>query len=229
MKPKLSVLYIVLAELAVVPKELVLGPFTVRIEKCVKILGIIFNEHMSWNDQVNAVTLKLAKCVGLISRHRHILPATIKRLLYDALFNSHLCYCFLVWGKTTALNMSKLSVLQKKMVRLISNAPFLEHTAPLFKQHQIVKISDLYTYKLLCCYKKAALGKSDTFLKLANLKQNVISYHVRYQPPWHVPFSRTHYGTQRIQDIVPRTLNYFETQGTDVLFHTKKEIRGLFT
>lgn len=110
------------------------GPYQITIEKLVKLLGVVFTEHMSWNEHIKNLLTKLSKAAGVLSRH-HILPANVKSILYCALLNSHLYYYASVWGNTRLTNIHKLTIMQKKTLRSIHNAPFLEHTGPLFRKH----------------------------------------------------------------------------------------------
>lgn len=196
--------------------HITLGPYQITIEKSVKLLGVIFMEHMSWNEHIKILLTKLSKAAGVLSRCRHILPANVKRTLYYALLNSHLYYCASVWGNTTLTNLHKLTLIQKKALRTIENATFLEHTDPLFRKYRIIKSDKIYTHKLLIMYKSAQLGKLDKFLDLASLKETVALYPFRYKPPYEIPFSRTHYGTERVKHTMPIALNAYYARDIDI-------------
>ena len=50
--------------------------------------------------------------------------------------------------------LERVLLLQKKVIRIICNAPFLAHTDPLFFEHNILKIKDLYLFHFgECMYK----------------------------------------------------------------------------
>ena len=51
-------------------------------------------------------------------------------------------------------NHHKVLTLQKKAIRLISNSSYISHTNPLFIQHKLLKIGDLFKLKLLKLYYK---------------------------------------------------------------------------
>lgn len=206
----------------------ILGPYKITIDKSVKTLGVIFSEHMSWNDHVRNLSIKLSKTVGILNRNRHLLPGRIKKLLYNALFYSQLCYCALVWANTSATNLNKINLLQKKAIRIIENVPYLQHTAPLFQKHAIIKAENLYTYRLLCSYKNAVQGRLYMFLEHAHLNKPNNVYSFRYRPPWQIPFSRTTYGTARIRHALPVALNYMDGAHIDVLSIPRNAIFNLF-
>lgn len=210
------------------PDNIVLGPYTITITSSMKTLGVIFTAHMSWNDHVGNICAKVRKVVGLLNRYRNTLPYKIKRLIYHALFHSHLTYCSLIWGNTTAQNIRMLETLQKKAVRAIANVSFSEHTEELFRQIKIIKAGDIWKLKTLQCYKSAMLGKIDSFLTLADLQENKSTYSYRRQAPWQIPFSRTNYGQQRLCHTLPSLLNHFNKQSVDVLPLNKNKMLDLF-
>lgn len=64
-----------------------------------------------------------------------MLPQTVKRLSYDALFQSHISYC-LTW-EPTKTNINVLRLLQKKCTDVITNNTVDVHTEPLFQMLNI--------------------------------------------------------------------------------------------
>ena len=71
-------------------------------------------------------------------------------ILYKSLIASYLNYGLLLWGNVS----HKVLTLQKKAIRLISNSSYISHTNPLFIQHKLLKIGDLFKLKLLKLYYK---------------------------------------------------------------------------
>lgn len=98
-----------------IPDTVILGRLTIAVEKSVKTLGITFSKHMSRNDCIRKLSTKLSKTMLILNRSMHLLPCRIKKLLYNTLFYSQLCYCALVSAFTTAANRHKIFFLQKKI------------------------------------------------------------------------------------------------------------------
>ena len=69
-------------------------------------------------------------------------------MLYNALIKPHLEYAIAIWGNTCKVYTNKLSVCQKKAVRVINNRPYGAHTGDLFKQDTIFKLSQLLEINL---------------------------------------------------------------------------------
>lgn len=81
--------------------NLVYQSSVIEIVPSFKLLGVYFSENMQWDDHINHILLKTSQVVGLLLRHRSILPQKVKLILYNSLFCSYLNYCTLVWATTT--------------------------------------------------------------------------------------------------------------------------------
>jgi hypothetical protein len=57
--------------------------------------------------------------------------------------HSHLSYCINVYGSANTTNLQRLRVKQKEAIRVINNAGFRDHTAPLFKENGILPIDEM--------------------------------------------------------------------------------------
>ena len=68
-------------------------------------------------------------------------------MLYCSLFLPYINYCCEICGNTFATNVECITVVQKRVVRLVCSARRLDHTNPLFKQLGILKFVDLVKYK----------------------------------------------------------------------------------
>ena len=53
-----------------------------------------------------------------------------------------------VWGNTTENLLNRIFTLQKKAIRAISHLGFNDHTSPIFKNLNILKLKDQYDYQL---------------------------------------------------------------------------------
>ena len=82
-----------------------------------------------------------------MNRLKYFVPKNILLTLYNSIILPYLNYAVLTWGSTT-LYLNKLFMLQKKAVRIINNAGYLDHTTPLFRNINILKLSDLYYFNL---------------------------------------------------------------------------------
>ena len=68
-------------------------------------------------------------------------------MLYCSLFLPYINYCSEIWENAYATNVECITVIQKRVVRLVCDARRLDHTGPLFKELGILKIIDLVKFK----------------------------------------------------------------------------------
>lgn len=206
---------------------LYLGADKIELVDNVKTLGVIFNNHLNWDAHVERIASKLARACGVICRLRYMLPTKIKLMLYNSLFLSHVSYCNLVWGTTSKTNIHSLQTLQKKTIRHIVTAPFNAHTNEIFRTLNVLPIEHFYEYNLVLKIKKYFRCNNAIFLNLCNL---VVSqeplYEFRKRNHWVLPFSRTNYGSCRLQYQVPWVLNVLYSSKTELSTLTKKALKS---
>ena len=147
------------------------------IKQCTetRFLGVIFDDQLNWDAHIKHLKRKLNFAMATLYRIMDSIPKAIHRDLYYTLFESHLSYCISVWGGATQTRISSLWTIQKQCIRILfgDKEAFLnkystcvrarpydlqilgnrfympEHTKPLFKEHKILSIHNLYAYH---CY-----------------------------------------------------------------------------
>ena len=72
------------------------------------------------------------------------MPFKVLKQLYYNLIYSYLNYNVCCYASTYESHLTKLYLLQKKAIRIINNASFLEHTDPLFFSNGILKVQDIH-------------------------------------------------------------------------------------
>ena len=65
---------------------------------------------------------------------------------YYGFIYPYLTYNVISWGGTYNSHLSNLIIQQKRIVRAIADAPFLEHTTPIFLRLKLLKFSDVYKF-----------------------------------------------------------------------------------
>ena len=113
-------------------------------------LGINLNKHLNWNPHVTNVSNKLVKTVGVLNILKKTLPLNILRIIYNALILPHLNYGILAWGHLA----KRLNLIQKRAVRILTASKYNSHTEPLFKQTNILKVTDICTLNEIKFYYK---------------------------------------------------------------------------
>ena len=70
-------------------------------EKSYKLLGVWFDEHLTFDTHVKNLCTKLTRALFFIRRAQHFLTDKTLVSLYYALFHSHLLYCPLIISSTS--------------------------------------------------------------------------------------------------------------------------------
>ena len=127
-------------------------------------LGVVFDENFKFDSHICCLTKKISKTVGLLSKLRHFLPIEILQRIYDSLVNPYLVYCIEVWGFTSMCYLDKIVKVQKAAIRLVNNLPFISHTSPHFKSCNILKLCDLFKYRVLILMHRAVFNNESIYL-----------------------------------------------------------------
>ena len=139
----------------------------------VKFLGVIIDEDLKWEPHVQHLSQKLKSALVMIKRIIKFIPRSEYIKIYDALFKSHLCYCISSWGGIPSSKLQCIFSIQKRCIRLLFGTEYsydhsgyyetcararkyeehisgknfcLEHTKPLFNNHDLLSVHNLYTY-----------------------------------------------------------------------------------
>ena len=92
-------------------------------------LGITIDENITWNPHIRNTSIKIARVIGILRKLKRILPRHILRLIYNSLIHPHLLYGLSLWG----FKQKRITVLQKKAVRIIAFRAFISHSTSAFK------------------------------------------------------------------------------------------------
>ena len=103
-----------------------------------KLLGVLFDEHLSFNFHIDLIKSKLSKALFCINRIKNFVPQKTLKTLYFSLFHSHLLYCPIIASCTTKTNLEKIFIMQKKAIRSITHSKSHTHTEPLFSSLKIL-------------------------------------------------------------------------------------------
>ena len=137
-----------------------------------RFLGVTIDSKLTWIPHIKQLTTKLKCHIGSINRIKDNIPSHLHRELYHTLFESHLTYGIAVWGDGSFSKLQPIFNLQKKCLRIlfgdkeaymdkfrtgarcrpigsqVLGAEFFsrEHSKPLFNDHNILTLYNLYNY-----------------------------------------------------------------------------------
>lgn len=106
-------------------------------------LGVVLDEKLKFSQHITHVSSKISKSIGILYKLRNYLPLSTMKSLYYSFVYPYLMYANLVWGSTYPCHLRSLELLQKKVIRIINCANFLDHTNELFLRNSILKLNDI--------------------------------------------------------------------------------------
>jgi hypothetical protein len=112
-------------------------------EKSFKLLGVYLDEYLSFNAHVSQLCAKISKSLFCLNRLKNIVTSEALRTLYFAMIHSNIAYCINVYGCANDSTLKPLILKQKQAIRVVSNAGYRDHTAPLFAKHKILPVNEL--------------------------------------------------------------------------------------
>lgn len=113
----------------------------------VNFLGTVIDSKIDWNEQVSRVCAKLGKAYYAILTVKNNLGLDALTGIYHALVQSVLSYNVIVWGQ--AVELHRVFVLQKRIIRMMFAIPFRHTCRDAFKSHGILTVTCVYLLKLL--------------------------------------------------------------------------------
>ena len=140
----------------------------------VKSLGIIIDEKLNWEPHIEHLVNKLNMTIVMLKRIAKFIPKSEHRKLCDSLFKSHINYRISSWRGVSESKLQNIFAVQKRCIRLLFGKKFsfhhagyyetcarlrsykeqmtpknycLEHTKPIFNEHNILNLSNLYVHQ----------------------------------------------------------------------------------
>ena len=96
------------------------------------------------NYHVDAISAKISKTVGLISKLRHCISRHILLYIYQKLIHPYLNYGLAAWGQASKTSLIKILILQKEVLRMMYFMDVREHAIPLFVDADILPVTFMY-------------------------------------------------------------------------------------
>jgi hypothetical protein len=89
---------------------------------------------------------KISKSLFCFNRIKNFVTSKSLRMLYFSMIHSVISYGINIYGCANRTNLEKLIIKQKQAIRIICNATYRAHTAPLFKQLKILPVEKLIQF-----------------------------------------------------------------------------------
>ena len=100
--------------------------------------------NLCWKYHISHIASKISSNIGIIARLRHFTPFKTLLKIYRSLISPSIFYGLIAWGQAAKTHRNKISLLQKRVVRLMNFAKFSVHAVPLFIPTNILPLTLLY-------------------------------------------------------------------------------------
>ena len=159
-----------------IPHVYIDGQIIVNKTDCM-FLGMKLDNKLKFNLHVQYISGKVSKSIGIIFRLSKIVPSNVLRSLYFSFIYSYLTYCICIWGGTFPTHLNRLTILQKRIIRIITGSEYLAHTNDLFYNNSLLKLPEIYEYFVLI-YMFKNLNTFPTFQTSTRTSDNLrIDFH----------------------------------------------------
>ena len=162
--------------------------------RLIQILGIHFDNKLSWTTHIQHVCNKVSKACGALAKLRHCVPTQILIDIFNALINSYLRYGIIIWGSASATNLKPLETLVNKAIRIMSFAPL--GNLNMSQVYQDLNLLNLFNVHRL------EIGKFIYKEKLGYLPTEIGNYF-----PTSSNFTTHNYGTRVSSTVIPSNIN----------------------
>ena len=110
-----------------------------------KVLGVIIDQHLTWNQHIESLTKLISQKVHQLRKIKNYLNESGKKAFYFSHIQSHIDYCSTVWDGCSADHLKKLNSLHRRSMKLISIESF-DQTDDLYQHLKILPLMKLFYY-----------------------------------------------------------------------------------
>ena len=177
-----------------------LGANKIKRVKSTKSLGLMLDETLSWNEQINALSNKVNKSLNVIKRLREFVDLETLLIAYKTLVQPYFEYCSQVWGGLGSTLSAKLQRLQNRAVRIITKCGYDVRSHTLLQNLNLKNLETRRNQRLVTLMFKVRNAMAPS--SISNLFQRVDDVHNRQTRQMHFnylpPKPNTNFKTKSI-------------------------------
>ena len=118
-------------------------------KNAIKVLGVMLDENVNWQEHIRTVENKIAKNIGLLYRAKYLLNESSLKCIYFAYIHSYLNYANIAWANTYRTKLKAIHLLQKGAVRIVFNENNMAHPRPLLRSLNALNICQINLFQHL--------------------------------------------------------------------------------
>ena len=88
--------------------------------QCIKYLGVILDNKLSWIQHISYVKRKISKGIGIMYKARNYIDKKVLLGLYHSYIYPYLIYCIEFWRNAPTCHINPLFMLQKRIIRILT-------------------------------------------------------------------------------------------------------------
>ena len=104
--------------------DILIGDHMIKRVSNKKFLGVVLDEQLNWHNHIDNQCAKISKNIALLRRAKCFLTENALITMYNSLVLPHFTYCSTVWHNGNITHIDKLSKLQKRAARVITNSGY---------------------------------------------------------------------------------------------------------
>lgn len=135
-----------------------------EIENIIKYLGVILDDKLKFDKNVDYLCKKIGKKTNVISRLRNELSKGQKAMLYKTIVEPHFNYCSSILFLSSNDDIQRLQILQNKCMRNILRANRFTSAEILNKTLEILNVKQIIMYRTLIFIYKIVNGLVPKYL-----------------------------------------------------------------
>ena len=183
-------------------KEILKRPF-------IKFLGVYLDEQLNWHKHIQIYKSKISRSLYAINTAKQYLAKKHLKTLYYSFIHPYLEYGIPLWGSTHITYTKQLFIIQKKAIRILTNANYNAHTDPIFKELNILKLKDMYSLSACKLMYQHIHNMLPTPLQnMFTLNRNIHNYNTRIRDNPHFEKHRTTLALNTIKHKSPSIWNH---------------------
>jgi hypothetical protein len=109
--------------------------------------GLIIDNTLSWKQHIEQVINKMSTACYALRNIKHIVPLDTLKVIYFVHIRSIISYGIILGGSSSYAN--KVFILQKKIIRIITNTRPRDSCSEVFKNMEIMTLYSQYIYSLI--------------------------------------------------------------------------------
>jgi len=112
-------------------------------------LGFIFDEHLSFSDQISALSKSWFHHIRALRYIRPYLDLHTAKLIATSIVHSKLDYCNSLYYGLPKYQINRIEHIQNSLDRTVVQAPKFQHITPILKSLHWLKVSERIEYKII--------------------------------------------------------------------------------